>query len=167
MLDSLIETLSLVQSFGSETIQRSPYLKSLFQTLTTAEDVFTENHIPHFNEVVSVNQRDVIFSNAIFTQCHGILITNLFDFVGCHISWICSSSGAQISAILTSAILQNDDLLRSWLGEVIQFRTSKTVWDVPSQKYVFALKVNQDCDVLAEASSYVDAVQHAMGNPHK
>jgi hypothetical protein len=152
---------------GHETIERSPYLKSIYQSLNIADNVFTENHIPNFSEVIPVNHRNVIFSNVVFTRCRGIPnCTSQSDFVGCHISWICSGSGSEITTILTAAILRNDHLLKRWLEEVTQFRKSRTVWDVSNQKYIFTFGENQGYEVLGEAASFVAAIKHAIGNPH-
>ena len=90
----------------------------------------------------------------------------LIDSEGCHISWVCSGAGAEIRTILTAAMLQKDELLKRWLYQVIQSRNSRTIWHVSSQRYVFALNEG-DCDVLVETNSNIDAIQHAIGNPHR
>ena len=91
----------------------------------------------------------------------------LIDCEGCHISWVCSGAGAEIRTILTAAMLQNDDLLQRWLHQVIQSRQSKTIWHASSQRYMFALNEEGDYDVLVEANSNIDAIQHAIGNPYR
>lgn len=161
----LTETFFLVQMLGHETIERSPYLKSIYQQLNIADNVFTENQIPNFSEIIPIKNRNVIFSNVIFTRCHGTPNPTIqADHSGCHISWICSGSGLELATILTAAILQNDHLLQKWLEEVVQLRKSRTVWDAPGRKYVFAFE--PDYDVVTEVASYVHAIKHALGNPH-
>jgi hypothetical protein len=73
MLDCLIETFSIIQMLGDETIQRSPYLKTFYESLKAADRVFTENLIPNYScsEIVPINHRHVFFSTALFTRCLG------------------------------------------------------------------------------------------------
>lgn len=91
----------------------------------------------------------------------------LINCEGCHITWVCSGAGAEIRTILTAAMLQNDELLQRWLYEVIQARKSKTIWHASSQRYMSTLNEEGDYDVLVETNSNIDAIQHAIGNPHR
>src|SRR5579859_3627787 len=59
--------------------------------------------------------------------------------IGCHLSWLCSTTHHASRTILASAIISRDDMLEGWMERVFDVRRTYVAWNKNRGEYRYGV----------------------------